>query len=53
MLVEINKYLYETIDTNYTDNMCIKNNKYYINLKTEYIELFELLEIIKIDKVVF
>lgn len=48
MIVEINKNLYNTIDTNYINNRYIKNNKYYINLKTEYIELFKILGIIKI-----
>lgn len=47
MIVEVNKDLYETIDTNYINNMYIKNNKYYINLKNEYIELFKILGIIK------
>ena len=53
MIVEVNKNLYETIDVNYINNMYIKNNKYYINLKTEYIELFEILGIIKMNEVVF
>ena len=50
MIVEINKNLYEIIDSNYINNMYIKNNKYYINLKTEYTELFEILGIIKMNK---
>ena len=47
MIIEVNKNLYETIDTNYINNMYIKNNKYYIKLKIEYIELFKVLGIIK------
>lgn len=47
MVIEVKECLFDTIDTQYIDNMYKKNDKFFINLKIEYIELFKILGIIK------
>ena len=47
MLIEIDGYFYNSIDKQYLNDFYIKNGRYFVEVKNEYIELFEILGIIK------